>query len=187
MTSINLLPWREALRKERQQKFYIALGISVVIMALVILGVHSQYSLMIDYQQARNNFLDQQIAHLDKQIAEIKTLEEQKDKLLARMNVIQQLQQGRPKVVHVFDELAKTLPDGVFLTSLKQDKSSVLIEGFAQSNARVSAYMRNLDASPWFTDPKLDVIQATGKTPEDHASKFTLNVQVVGAQQEDAG
>jgi type IV pilus assembly protein PilN len=179
MTSINLLPWREALKKERQQQFFVALGVSVAVMLAIVAAVHLQMSALINAQKSRNTFLETQITRVEKQIQEIDALEKEKRNLLARMNVIQQLQQGRPQVVHVFDELARTLPDGVYLTNVQQRGGSMSIQGFAQSNARVSAYMRNLDASDWFSDPKLSVIQAAGKSNvTDKNSKFTLNVKL---------
>ncbi len=182
MTSINLLPWREALKKERQQRFIAGLIAAAVFMVLVIAVVHLQYSILIDSQNARNLFLEQQIARVDKQIAEIEKLETEKQKLLARMQVIQKLQQGRPQIVHVFNEIVSTLPEGVYLTSMKQSSEGLVLDGFAQSNARVSAFMRNLDRSPWFDRPKLTVIEATTdpkKTAADRQSKFSLNVELV--------
>lgn len=184
MTAINLLPWREALRKERQQKFFTILGVSVGVMFAVIGVVHLEFSKMLDYQNLRNNFLEEQTTRVDKLIAEINTLENKKQNLLSRMDVIQQLQQGRPQIVHIFDALVKTLPDGVYLTSLKQADGKFAIKGYAQSNARVSSFMRNLDNSDWFSDPKLGLIEATSKTTSGNRnSKFLLNVSLVNKQQ----
>ncbi len=180
MTTINLLPWREALRKERQKNFLITLGASAGIMLAVVGAVHMQIGDMISYQNARNNFIETQITRVEKQIEEIDEIEKEKQRLLARMNVIQQLQQGRPQIVHVFDELVKTLPEGVYLTSVKQNADSLAVQGFAQSNARVSAYMRNLDNSAWFKDPKLSVIEAAkSDRVGNRNSKFTLDVGLV--------
>lgn len=177
MTTINLLPWREAVRKERQQRFIAALGVGVVA-ALAIIGiVHIQIMSMIEHQNTRNAFLQEQITRVEKQITEIEKIESEKRRLLARMNVIQQLQQGRPQIVHVFDELVKTLPEGVYITSIKQSGEALDIQGFAQSNARISAYMRSLDASDWLANPKLSVIEAAGTADVTaRNSKFTLNV-----------
>lgn len=177
MTTINLLPWRDAVRKERQQSFIAALGVGVIA-ALAIVGiVHMQIMSMIEHQNTRNAYLQEQIARVEKQITEIEKLESEKRRLLARMNVIQQLQQGRPQIVHVFDELVKTLPEGVYITSIKQSGEALDIQGFAQSNARISAYMRSLDASAWLANPKLSVIEAAGTADVTaRNSKFTLNV-----------
>lgn len=177
MTTINLLPWREAVRKERQQRFVAALGVGVVA-ALAIVGVvHMQIMGMIEHQSSRNAFLQEQITRVEKQITEIEKIESEKRRLLARMNVIQQLQQGRPQIVHVFDELVKTLPEGVYITNIKQSGEGLDIQGFAQSNARISAYMRSLDASEWLANPKLSVIEAAGTADVTaRNSKFTLNV-----------
>lgn len=179
MTSINLLPWREMLRKERQRQFAsIAVG-AAVLMGAIVLYVHLHVGGLIDDQNARNTFLQTQIKKVDRQIAEIKDLESEKDKLLARMNIIQQLQSNRPQIVHLFVELVNTLPDGVYLTAVKQDGSSLVIDGEAQSNARVSAFMRNLDASKWLTKPRLDVIKAVQAKDGDRNSDFTLRVSQV--------
>jgi len=179
MTAINLLPWRETLRKEQQKKFFTMLGISVGVMFAIIGLIHFETSKMLNYQNLRNEFLENQITRVDKLIAEINTLESNKQNLLSRMDVIQQLQQDRPRIVHIFDELAKTLPDGVYLTSLKQSNGEFSIKGFAQSNARVSSFMRNLDNSDWFSNPKLGLIEATSKTTSGtRNSKFLLNVSL---------
>lgn len=180
MTTINLLPWRETLRKERQQRFFVALGAALGVMLAIVGVVHLQMSAMIGHQDARNAFMKTQIERVEKQIKEIEKLEAEKKRLLARMEVIQKLQQGRPQIVHVFDEVVKTLPDGVYLTSIKQVGSTLDVQGFAQSNARISAYMRNLDASDWFANPKLSVIEAAGTSEvTSRNSKFTLNVGIV--------
>ena len=179
MTSINLLPWREMLRKERRRQFAsIAVG-AAVLMGAMVLYVHLHIGGLIDDQNGRNAFLEAQIKKVDKQIAEIKDLESEREKLLARMNIIQQLQSNRPQIVHLFAELVNTLPDGVFLTSVKQDGGSLVIDGEAQSNARVSAFMRNLDASQWLTKPRLDVIKAMDVKNGERNSNFTLRVSQV--------
>ncbi|HKJ22148.1 MAG TPA: PilN domain-containing protein [Gammaproteobacteria bacterium] len=180
MTCINLLPWREMQRKERRRQFAsVAFG-AVVLMGAIVLYVHMHMDGLIDHQQGRNAFLQKQIKQVDAQIKEIKDLESQRKKLLARMNIIQQLQSNRPQIVHLFDEMVKTLPDGVYLTRMKQSGNSLEVKGAAQSNARVSAFMRNLDASKWLTKPRLDVIQAD-KTKQEKArvSKFTLQVKQI--------
>ena len=176
MPHINLLPWREARRKRRQQQF---LGVLAAAVGLTVAGVYLGHSYMqglIDQQQARNERIEQEIALLDAQIREIQDLQETKRQLLARMRIIEELQQRRTEIVHLFDELVATLPDGVYLTALKQEGDALLLDGMAQSNARVSAYMKNLDASPWLRDPQLLVIEATG-TDNTKASRFSLRVK----------
>lgn len=178
MTRINLLPWREQQRKERERQFYTVAGGAAVMMLLVVGYIHIHMNGLIDQQKARNDFLTQEIATVDAQIAEIKELEAEKSQLLARMKVIEQLQSQRPQMVHLFDELVKTVPDGVYITSVKQTGSSVIVEGVAQSNARVSAFMRNIDQSEWMSSPKLNVIEAMSKDGQ-RASKFVLDIKQV--------
>ena len=160
MTRINLLPWRELLRKEREREFYSISGGAAFFMGLVVLYIHFHVAGMIETQNGRNLFLDQEIKKVENQIKSIKQLEAEKSQLLARMKVIEELQGQRPQMVHLFDEVVKAIPDGVYLSSIKQSGASVAIEGVAQSNARVSAFMRNIDSSQWLTEPKLNVIEA---------------------------
>ena len=164
MARINLLPWREAERHRRRQEFAIAGGIALGIVLLGALGVHFWMETRIDIQDGRNRFLDNEISQLNRQIKEIKQLEETKAKLLARMNIIQQLQQSRPEVVRLFDQLVATIPEGVFLVKLDQTGGKVVLEGRAQSNARVSAFMRNIEASAWLGNPHLLLIENKDKT-----------------------
>lgn len=164
MARINLLPWREAERRRRRREFAIIGGIALGLALLSALGVHSWNEGRISAQQERNQFIDNQISQLNRQIKEIQTLEETKAKLLARMNIIQQLQQSRPEVVRLFDELVTAIPEGVFLTKLDQTGRNIVLEGRAQSNARVSAFMRNVEASPWFGTPRLLLIEHMDKT-----------------------
>jgi type IV pilus assembly protein PilN len=160
MAHINLLPWRAELRKQKQREFAtVAVG-SAILMLLVIAFFHFQISGMIDHQNSRNSFLQREIETVEAQIKEIRDLEVQKQQLVARMKVIEQLQRDRPAVVHLFDELVKATPDGLYLTSVLQENSTLVIEGIAQSNARVSALMRNLEASPWLENPVLEIIQS---------------------------
>ncbi len=178
MAHINLLPWREELRKERQRQFAVVAIGSVVLMGLIILLVHLNIGRNIDNQDSRNRFLKKQIAEVEKQISAIRNLEREKQRLLDRMDIIQRLQRNRPEVVHLFDEIARRTPDGVYLTSIKEGGSNMVLRGVAESNARVSAFMRNLDASDWFTNPRLDVIQSKAKGAE-RSSDFTLRVAIV--------
>jgi len=178
MAHINLLPWRLELRKERQRQFAVTAIGSVVLMGLIVLLVHINIARSIDVQQSRNDYLKGQIAEVEKQIKEIRDIEAEKQRLLDRMNIIQRLQRNRPEIVHLFDEIARCVPEGVYLTSTKQTGTSLVINGVAQSNARVSAFMRNLETSEWLTNPQLDVIQSKGKD-QDRSSTFTLRVTQV--------
>ncbi len=178
MARINLLPWREELRKEQQRQFLTIMGLSVVLMLLIIAAVHIQYANRIEAQNKRNQFLTNEIAKVDEQIKEIKKLERDKQSLQARIKVIQQLQGNRPEIVHLFDEIARILPQGLYLKSVTQKGKTITIVGYAQSNARVSAFMRNIEASDWLDKPVLDIIRLAGKDA-DSEREFTLRcVQV---------
>lgn len=184
MTRINLLPWREARRKERERQFIsTALG-ALLLMGAIIFYAHIYVGQLTDHQDARNAFLAEGIAEFDRKIAEIKTLETEKTRLLARMSIIQQLQSSRPMSVHLVNELAKTLPEGIYYTSVKHEGASLTLEGIAQSNARVSSLMRNLEASPWLENPVLEVIE----TKEENAARttrYTLRVQQRGSDKDE--
>jgi type IV pilus assembly protein PilN len=162
MPRINLLPWRDAERKRKRQEFYLSLGAAVATAALVTLLGRWQMSAAIADQQERNQILTEEIAQLDKQIQEILGLENQKRKLLARMEIIETLQRSRPEIVHVFDEIVRTMPEGVYLTYLKQSGTRIEMRGVAQSSTRVSAFMRNIDGSEWLADPALQIVE-TGR------------------------
>ena len=170
MPRINLLPWREAERKRKRQEFYLSLGAAVATAALVTLLGQWQMSSSIKHQQARNDYLTGEIALLDKQIEEINGLDAQKQRLLARMEIIETLQRSRPEIVHIFDEVVRVLPEGVYLTYLKQSGTRFEIRGVAQSSTRVSAFMRNIDGSEWLADPALQIVQRAGAG----SSEFTL-------------
>ncbi len=178
MPRINLLPWREELRKERLKNFVVAAVGAVILGAGVVLFARYTMSSMIDYQKSRNEVLVKEIAELDKQIKEIINLEKQKERLLARMEIIEQLQRSRPEIVHLFDELVRTVPEGVYLKHLKQAGKRLEFKGAAQSSTRVSAYMRNIDSSDWLTDPGLDVIETVDRG-RGRDSEFTLFAQQV--------
>lgn len=192
MANINLLPWREALRKEKQKDFLTTLGLTAVAGVALVFASHIFVNGMITNQEDRNKYLQEEIKRVDKRIADIKELEKTKHALLDRMEIIQQLQRSRPEIVHTFDELVATLPDEVFLTNLIQRGNQLEIKGKAASNARVSDYMRNLDASPWLAAPRLTVIetkQDAGKEKNNNLRSFALNVSKVtpektGATQE---
>ncbi len=183
MPQINLLPWREELRKRRNKDFGVTAVVVAAIMAGVVYGVHWHYQQRIDYQKERNGFLEQQIAALDKKIKEIQDLDREKERLLARMRIIQQLQTSRPEIVHVVDAIVKSLPEGVFYTSIAQKGRSINMKGMAQSNARVSSLMRQLESSDWFENPNLVQIKAVpqpkgtqGATEDVKLSDFDLKV-----------
>jgi len=163
MAKINLLPWREEIRKQKQREFVISAAGGALLAALIVLLAHFHIDGLIDNQNQRNAFLKAQIAVLDQRIGRIRELEKMKADLLARMNVIQELQRSRPESVHLMDELVRTLPDGVYLNAFTQKGRSLELAGVAQSNARVSDYMRNIDASDWLTAPRLDLIKTTEK------------------------
>jgi type IV pilus assembly protein PilN len=184
MARINLLPWREAERRRRQKEFAIAAAMAVALVLLLGLGLRFQIEAMIDSQESRNAFLQSEIAKLNARIREIEKLEQKKADLLARMNVIQQLQQSRPEVVHLFDEVVRSVPEGVYLTSLTQSGGQVVVEGRAQSNARVSAFMRNIQASPWITNPDLLLIENKDQTGTG-LSHFRLGFSQQRLQQDD--
>ena len=175
MANINLLPWREELRKEQTRQFVTLLIISVALTAAIILLIHVNIAKLIDHQNQRNTILTQEIKKLEKELKEIKDLEETKSRLLSRMEIIQSLQQKRPQIVHVFDEIVRTLPDGVYLNVIKQQGDNLKFTGMAESNGRVSAYMRNIDASEWLTDPRLKVIEA--KRKDGRGSEFILEMK----------
>ena len=176
MPRINLLPWRDELRTERRNQFFIALGAAAGFAALIILIGNLTFSSIIGYQQDRNRLLQSEIDLLNIKIKEILDLEAQKGRLLARMEIIEQLQRSRPGIVHVFEDLVTTLPDGVYLKEIKQDGSRVEIIGSAESNTRVSALMRNIDVSDWLSSPDLEVVEVKtdGRDNGRRASEFTV-------------
>ena len=183
MPRINLLPWREEQRRERKVAFTVALGIAALAACVATFGIYLMYGSMIDAQERRNEQLRVEIKKLDKEIEEINDLESAKQKFIARMEIIEKLQRSRPEIVHVFDEIVRTLPDGVYLTAVKQTDKKFKFEGVAQSSTRVSSFMRNIDGSEWLRNPELEVVQ-TGKdkTP---GSNFTLYAQQVSNVNED--
>jgi type IV pilus assembly protein PilN len=181
MPRINLLPWREGQRKERKLAFVVALGVAVLAAVVTTFAAYLMFDSMIAGQQRRNQTLRTQIKQLDKQIEEINSLETEKQRFIARMDVIEKLQRSRPGIVHVFDEIVKTLPDGVYLTGVQQvgagTSKRLKFDGVAQSSTRVSSFMRNIDASEWLRNPELEVVQ-TAKGP---GSSFTLTADEVAA------
>ncbi len=187
MPRINLLPWREQQRRERKLAFFVALGVAVGAAALVAFAVYLMLGAMIDAQDHRNERLKGEIKVLDKQIEEINDLEAQKQRFIARMQIIEKLQRSRPEVVHLFDELVKVMPDGTYLTSVKETGTRLKLEGIAQSSTRVSTLMRNISASQWLRDPELEVVE-TAKDNTTGGSRFVLDAQQISvANDEDAG
>lgn len=173
MPRINLLPWRDTDRALRRKEFALSAVGAVLAAAAIALFVSWAYGAAIDRQLERNALLKHEIAELDKQIAEILGLEEQKRRLDAHMEIITRLQRSRPEVVHVFDQLVRTLPEGVSLTSVKQKDNRLELHGIAQSSTRVSTFMRNIEASVWLENPELQVVEAL-KTGGAQGSEFTL-------------
>lgn len=175
-TQINLLPWREELRQEQKKEFAIMTVLTILLAAAIVGLIHIQMAAKIDYQLSRNQFVSTEITKLDEQIAEIKDLRKVRRSLLERMEVIQDLQGSRPSIVHLFTEIVGTVPNGVYLESLSQNAGNLLMKGQAESNARVSTYMRNLNNSEWLKDPNLTVIEIEDKKV-NRVSSFTLTVK----------
>jgi len=172
MAHINLLPWREEQRQEQTRQFATVTILSLLLTGALVFLVHATIANQIDYQKARNKILTDEITTLDDSLKQIATLEDTKEQLLARMDVIQSLQQRRPQIVHLFDDIVRTVPEGLFLTNIKQVAGQLTIQGVAESNGRVSAYMRNIDTSEWMATPKLQVIETKKGTLR--SSNFTL-------------
>lgn len=179
MARINLLPWREQLREERKQQFLVTLA-GVFIVACGLLFVGDQYlNSAIDNQNARNEFLKKEIAVLDARIKEISELKVRRQQLLERMKIIQDLQGNRSIIGRIFDQFVRTLPDGVYFTSLKMTGSNIAVTGAAESNNRVSSLMRNMDGSEWLASPNLSEVKAVTSGGVDQANVFTMSVQQV--------
>ena len=175
MSTINLLPWRELRRQQRRQQFLTSLGITVLVAGLSIFIWDLWVNYLSDRQQHRNNYLREHIALLDQEVAEIRELQQRRSQLVERMEIIETLQSNRPVVVRLFDQLVRTLPDGVFFTALNTRDNVVALEGVAESNNHVSRLMRRLDASDWLDSPKLDAVQSAPKYG-DQAATFKLSV-----------
>lgn len=173
MPRINLLPWREQQRKERKLTFMIGLGAATAAALVAVLATYLWIDSMADSQQGRNARLKQEIAVLDRQIEEINNLEAQKQQFIARMQIIEKLQRSRPEIVHIFDTIARTVPDGIYLTDVAQTGKRFKFHGLAQSHTRVSTFMRNIDASQWLRAAELEVIE-TKRENATSGSDFTL-------------
>ena len=186
MPRINLLPWREQERKIRRREFMVAAGGAVFAAVIFVLGGKLLYSSWTDAQKEKNNLLTKEIVKLDAQIADIQDLETRKQRLVARMEIIERLQRKRPEIVHLFDEMVKTVPEGIYLTAIKQTGNKLEIHGVAQSSTRVSTFMRNIDSSVWMDNPVLQVVESAKDSPTG-GSNFTLSSDVVGVDLENGG
>ncbi len=183
MPRINLLPWREEQRRERKLAFFVGLGGAALAAALATFAGYLLFNSMISAQQARNNRLRAEIATLDRQIEEINSLEAQKQKFIARMQIIDKLQRSRPEIVHVFDTLVKTVPDGTYLTGVTQTAQRFKIAGVTQSATRVATFMRNIDGSQWLKNAELDVLET--KKENRNGSEFVLFAEQVTTTDEE--
>src|SRR5271154_2040823 len=186
MPRINLLPWREQERKVRRREFMVALGGAAIAGIIFVGGGKLLYAGWIDAQNAKNGLLKKEIVKLDAQIADIQDLENRKQRLVARMEIIEKLQRKRPEIVHLFDELVKTVPEGIYLTQLKETGKRLEIKGVAQSSTRVSTFMRNIDSSAWMDNPQLQVVESAKDSPTG-GSSFTLTSDVIGVDLESGG
>lgn len=180
MPSINLRPWREELRAERQKQFISTLAGIVIIAAGLVFLWQDHVGSQIEYQKSRNAYLKTSMVDLDKKITEIKELKTEKQQLLDRMKVIQDLQGTRPIIVRVMDELVRSLPDGLYYESLTRNSDEITIKGMAESNNRISGLMRNFESSEWFANPNLKDVSAVTKGKEDDSlNSFDLTVKQV--------
>ena len=176
MVKINLLPWREERRQQLTKEFYVLLGLGAIIALAIVVAVYMIYDHNIKFQNERNNIVTSEIAKLDAQIKEIENLEKTRDDLLARKKVIEELQANRTQMVHLFDELVGTIPNGVFLENIKQNGNIISLEGYAQSHSRVSAYMRKLEKSEWFKIPVTVEYIKADESFDTHEQKFKLMI-----------
>jgi type IV pilus assembly protein PilN len=174
MAKINLLPWRDTLRAKQKKNFLEACGLAAILGAMIAVMLYISVGIEIDSQIMRNDKIKAEIAKLDGQIEEVKSLEKRRNLLVERMKIIGGLQSNRPQVVHLFDELVKTLPDGVYFTSVNRSAGRLHIDGLAESNAGVSALMRKLDASPWLKDPLLTDVTTKESTAGDKNNKVKV-------------
>jgi type IV pilus assembly protein PilN len=178
MARINLLPWRAELRRQRRTEFLTLVGICAGVAVMIWGAVHYHFQGRIEFQKERNEYISAEIAKLDTQIKAIEELEKEKDRLIARMKAIESLQTSRPIVVHLFDEMVNSLPEGVYLKEVAQTGTTVELKGVAESNARVSSFMRNIEKSEWLKNPKLEIIQTTDEENR-RISNFTLKADQI--------
>ncbi|MGY6588943.1 MAG: PilN domain-containing protein [Wenzhouxiangella sp.] len=159
MAKINLLPWRENLRQQRQKNFMISLGVAVLVAAALVMMANHLMNVQISGQDARNNFLRAEIRKLDRDIQRIEQLEEVRESLISRKEIIERLQSNRTATVHLFNQLARTVPEGITLNSVRQTQERLTILGTSESETRVSEYMRNIEAAAWLSDPRLRIVE----------------------------
>ena len=183
MARINLLPWRENERKDKQRDFIKLTVLASALMAVSIFAAWVQVDSMVSAQDSRNSYLQREITVLQGMIDEIKKLESEKEGLMQRMGVIQELQRSRPGIVHMFDAMVFSIPEGVYFTEVARKGHVVTIEGRAQSNARVSNFMRNLDESKWFDNPRLIVIDSADGPGGNRFTLTVTQVDVIGAEE----
>lgn len=183
MAKINLLPWREERRQELKRQFFVILAGAAIIGAGVVYLAETRIQAQIAEQKARNNFIKAEEKRLDESITEIKELKKQREQLIGRMEVIQNLQGNRSIIVHIFDEVARTVPDGIYLTKVVKQGRNFSIDGNADANNRISNYMRNLNNSEWFANPNLAEVKAQDKSEQ---SSFRLSVQEFSPSDEDS-
>jgi len=181
MATINLLPWREELREERNKRFYVVIAAVVLVSAALGIFVSQIYSNAVSNQQSRNNYLTQESKSLDAKIAEIKELKETRSALIERMELIQALQGNRPVIVRIFDEIARSVPDELYFTKLEVKGERLIMEGVAASNKRISDLMRRFDQSEWFANPVLESVQSKGES----TNEFKLVVNRVNPKAND--
>ena len=186
MPRINLLPHREQERKRRRTEFAVALIAAAIAAAVVVGGGKVLYSTWTDSQNEKNNILKKEIVKVDAQIADIQDLENRKQRLVARMEIIEKLQRQRPEIVHRFDELVKLVPEGVYLTQIKESGKKIELHGVAQSSTRVSTFMRNIDASTWRANPELQVVESA-RDSANGGSSFVLFANEVGVDLDNSG
>lgn len=176
MVKINLLPWREERRQQLTKEFFVLLGLGAIIALAIVVAVYMVYDHNIKFQNQRNDIIASEIVKLDAQIKEIEGLEKRREDLLARKKVIEELQANKTQMVHLFDELVGTIPNGVFLEKIKQNGSAISLEGYAQSHSRVSAYMRKLEKSEWFKIPVTVEYIKADESFDTHEQKFKLMI-----------
>ena len=179
MARINLLPWREELRRERQRQFMISILMTAVLGVILVFAVGLVFNQRIDHQQARNQTIRTQIASLETRIKRIEKLEQTRERLLSRKRVIEELQASRSLTVELMDKLAKSIPIGITLGTVRQQGMNVTLNGFSQSNARVSAYLQSLDVNDLFLDPQLSVVEASNRPANPvEPYEFTIGVRL---------
>lgn len=185
-TRLNLLPWRDIARRQRDKKILLSGSVMWALCGIAVVAGYLWMKDSIVYQQKRNQYLTTETEKVEDEIAEINDIRERKDNLIARMNIIQQLQLDRTQVVHIFDDVVQKLPKGVYFTKMQNQERQMTLEGLAQSNARVSTLMRNLESSDWFSRANLDVINVTEDENGGRLSKFTLKVRQTAPKTEDS-